>query len=566
MARASSLKKAPKIHTATSEKYSEFLRDILSQRGITGEHEINKFLHPDYDHDRHDPFLLDDMARVVDRLCTAFENEECIGIFSDYDADGIPGAVMFQDFLTRIKHENFHVYIPHRHDEGYGLNCDAIDTLHEKGVTLLITIDCGIRDHEVVTYAQEKGIDVIVTDHHEPAETLPDAYAIVNPKKKTCEYPFKGLCGTGVAFKVIEGVLLKDRRGLALGHEKWLLDMVGLATLSDMVPLVDENRVFARYGLEVLRKTQRPGLKELYRTLRLPKDNLSEDDISFMITPRINAASRMAHPEDAFLVLSSRQGDEAKVGVAHLEKINNERKGLVASIVKEAYKRLRRQEVDTVIVMGDPSWKPAVLGLVAGKLAEEYDVPTFIWGRENGDVIKGSCRTGGGVNMVKLMEQLGDSFIDFGGHTEAGGFSLSHESLFDLEEKMKTTIASMKKDVSQAFHVVDRVLTIDEVEEELVHDLKKLAPFGIENPKPLFLLQKIQPISLRTFGKEKNHLEVVFQKTDGERVKGIYFFVTDEILLKLKGGREAIDLHVHIEESFWNGRREVRLRIVDVMS
>ena len=543
--------------------YTELVSDLLFHRGIRNKTDAEKFLSPSYNDHRHDPYALPDMEKAVERFLKAVKDNEQIGIFSDYDADGIPGAVMFQDFMERIFYDRFNIYIPHRHDEGYGLNRDALDELKEKGVTLLITIDCGIRDHEHVQYANSLGIDVIITDHHEQDETLPLAFAVVNPKRKDSIYPFQGLCGTGVAFKFIEAVLQKDRLGLPDEHEKWFLDMVGLATLSDMVPLVDENRVFASYGLQVLRKTQRPGLQMLYKNLRLPVKNLSEDDIGFMITPRINAASRMSHPDDAFHLLATKDVTVARERVAHIESINNERKGLVASIVKETKKRLKKRDVPQVIVIGDPSWRPSVLGLVAGKLAEEFSRPAFVWGREGGEVIKGSCRTANGVSVIDIMENAREIFIDFGGHKEAGGFSIHTEKIFDAEKVLEESLTKLKQKKVENILYADRHLLLDEVHVRTVKDLAKLSPFGVGNEKPLFLLEKVKPISFKQFGKEKNHLEISFRTNDMRTVRAIGFFMTGDSLSKKISVDEPVDVLAHLEESFWNGRSEVRLRIVD---
>lgn len=544
--------------------YPEIVKDIMFHRGIRTEIEADACIAPRYETGRHDPFLLPDMDSAVDRFLNALTEKEVVAIFSDYDADGIPGAVMFQDFFSRIGYTRFHIYIPHRHTEGYGLNREAIDVLHEKGVTLLLTVDCGIRDHAHIAYANEKGIDVIVTDHHEPDETLPHAHAVVNPKRTDSRYPFSGLCGTGVGFKFLEAVLSRDRLGLPEGHEKWFLDMVGLATLSDMVPLVDENRIFAWYGLQVLRKTPRPGLQMLYKTLRLSTRILSEDDIGFMITPRINAASRMSHPDDAFQLLSTSDETVAREHAQHIEALNNERKGLVASLVKEARKRLRARDMKEVIVIGDPSWRPAVLGLVAGNLAEEFSRPAFVWGREGGEIIKGSCRTAGGVSVVSLMEVARDLFIDFGGHSAAGGFSMQTEKVFDAEDVLTRALSVLPKSVDEILSV-DRELSLDEVTRETSTEISRLAPFGIGYEKPLFIFQNVKPVGIKNFGKEKNHLELSFETSRGRTVRAIGFFMTTQSLSVEPRVGEPLNLLAHLEESFWNGRSEVRLKIVDVV-
>ena len=281
--------------------FPELLDILFNERGVLPENR-DSFLNPDYSK-LHSPMLLPDMEKARDRVIRAIKDNEHIVVFSDYDCDGIPGAVVLSDFFRRTRYENVSFYIPHRHLEGFGLNLDAIDEIESRGAELIITIDCGIADIEEVRVAQEKGIDVIITDHHQQKPELPPAYAVVNPNRTDSTYPFKGICGSATVFKLVQAIYLGETFGVKPGMEKWSLDMVGLATLSDMVPLVDENRIFARFGLEVLKKSPRPGLAALSRKLNLDRKNISEDDVTFMITPRINAASRMGVPKDAFELL-----------------------------------------------------------------------------------------------------------------------------------------------------------------------------------------------------------------------------------------------------------------------
>jgi single-stranded-DNA-specific exonuclease len=275
--------------------YDPLLQQLLVNRGITEGDAAQKFLNPDFDAHLHDPFLLTDMDKAVERVLRALKDNEHIVIYSDYDCDGIPGGVMLHDFFTAIGHTNFENYIPHRHEEGYGFNSDTVPHFKENGASLIITVDVGITDHAAALRAQEMDIDVIVTDHHEPAETLPAAYAVINPKRDDA-YPFNGICGTAVAFKLVQAVLARGReRGLITlkdGMEKWLLDLVGLATVADMMPLRDESRVLAWYGLTVLRKSQRPGLQQLLRKAGGSQRHLTEDDIGFTIAPHCSCCGR----------------------------------------------------------------------------------------------------------------------------------------------------------------------------------------------------------------------------------------------------------------------------------
>lgn len=539
---------------------------LLKERGIK-EEDVELFLNPKYEK-LHDPMLLPDMERARDRVISAMQSNEHIVVFSDYDADGIPGAVVLSDFFRRAGYENVSFYIPHRHDEGFGLNLLAMDECKERGAKLLITVDCGVTDVEEVARANELGMEVIITDHHEPQERLPEAHAIVNPKIKNSTYPFKELCGSAVAFKLVQAVLAKESFGIKPGMEKWSLDMVGIATLSDMVPLVGENRILARFGLDVLRKSPRPGLAALFNKLKLDKKTLSEDDIAFMITPRINAASRMGVPQDAFLLLSTDSIVEAERLAAHLEKINNERKGLVAAMVKEAKNHLeKRESVGKVIVVGNPEWKPSLAGLICNSLVEEYERPVFVWGRDGAGhhpgkeqmVLKGSCRSYNGYDLFKLMESAKELFKEFGGHAGAGGFSIDLENIVHLEEKLSQELENLKFELEREIPGIPIALT--DISEELWKTVSQFAPFGVGNERPVFKITNIPLKSVRQFGKENNHLEL----TLGNGVKAIAFFSSPESY-KLQVGSSACNLYAHLEKSYFRNRPELRLRIVDISS
>jgi len=562
----------------------DLVEQLLHNRGISSKEEIEVFLKPDFVKHLHDPFLLPDMKVAVERILKAIEKGERIGIWSDYDADGIPGGALLHDFFKLIGFNNFINYIPDRHIEGYGLNNEGIDELSKGGVKLLITVDCGIRDHEQIKYASKLKMEVIITDHHEPAlssngrsDNLPKAYAAVNPKRDDSKYPEKILCGTGVVWKLIEAILktkrdfIKEGQPFELpqGKEKWLLDLVGLATLSDMVPLVGENRVLAYYGLSVIRKNRRPGFSKLFSALRINKYNVTEDDIAFMVTPRINAASRMGHPRDAFKLLTASDEAEAESYVKHLDNINNERKGAVASIVKEAKKKIKEKFENLgekpVVVLGNPDWRPALLGLAAGSIAEEYNRPVFLWGREGGKFIKGSCRSDGETDLVALMEKAKDSFVEFGGHKLSGGFSVDHEKIHSLEDVLIEAfgITSAKEAVGNI--LADAELTLKDISEDKVLKILSLAPFGIGNEKPVFIFRDILPEKINRFGKAKEHLSINLR--DGSStMRAISFFTSpDQFGDALKEGIKT-NIIANIEKSFYNGSSEIRLRIMDFFS
>ncbi|MDB5194218.1 MAG: recJ [Parcubacteria group bacterium] len=543
-------------------KFLPLLETLLAERGVT-EETRGEFLNPDFQ-SLHDPLLLPDMEKARDRVVSAMKKGERIMIFSDYDADGIPGAVVLADFFRRAKYPNVTFYIPHRHDEGFGLNCEAIDKAKGEDAKLLITIDCGTADLEEAKYAKKQGIDLIVTDHHQEKDKLPVAVAVVNPHRKNSTYPFKDLCGAAVAYKLVQAILLKERFDIKEGHEKWSLDMVGIATLSDMVPLVGENRIFAHFGLNVLRKSPRPGLAALLKRLAINQTFLTEDDIAFMITPRINAASRMGVPMDAFRLLSTDSLVEADRLSLHLEKINNERKGIVAALVKDAKGHLeKRGELPSVLVIGNPEWKPALLGLVANTLVEEYMRPAFVWGRDGDGVIKGSCRSYNGYSLIEIMNGA-CGFIEYGGHTGAGGFSVGNDDIHTLEEKLSASLEKLEKKLEEVQEKFGSEIEVGDINEDLWGIVSQLAPFGVGNPKPVFRIPA-DISSVRQFGKTKDHLEILLRSPKGRDVKAISFFSDeDSFSTPLKPDMKA-EVHAHLEKSYFMNRPELRLRIVDIL-
>lgn len=555
--------------TANTElgAYPELLRHLLFYRNIVNGEQAEDFLYPDYEKHLHNPYLLKDMDKAVERILKAIKKKERILIYSDYDADGIPGGVVLKDFFNRIGYENVTNYIPHRHDEGYGLHLEAVESFLEDKINLIITVDCGIVDVDQVARAQEIGIEVIITDHHEPNGVLPNAYAIINPKQIDCGYPEKILCGSGVVFKLIQAILEKNRFGMKEGQEKWFLDLVGMATLSDMVPLVGENRALAYYGLKVLQRSPRLGLMKLWRKLGVKSQNITEDDVGFTLSPRINAASRMGHPMDAFRLLSTKDEVEADEVSDHLNRINDERKGVVASMVKEIRKHIkeRKEEMLNVLVLGNPEWKPALLGLAANSLSDDFSRPVFLWGRNGDSVLKGSCRSDGSVNLVKLMEEARDSFIQFGGHKMAGGFAVSHEKIHTLEEELNRAYELAKDKKEEDVSWIDSKLFLRDVTWDTYEHIEKLAPFGVGNSKPLFIFESVSPSEVKQFGKEKNHLELIFQSDDGKKVSAISFFSKpDSFEKKLEVGK-PIDMIATLEKSTFRNFPELRLRIVDII-
>lgn len=558
-------------------KYPEILRKLLFLRGIKNLEEAEAFLNPVFD-ENIDPYLMKGMEKAVERIFEAISKNQKILIFSDYDADGIPGAVILHDFFKKIGFTNFENYIPHRVMEGFGLKEESVDKFAKDKIDLIITVDCGIADVKESKIIKKHKIDLIITDHHEPKDELPQTVAILDPKQVDCKYPNKNICGAGVAFKLVQALIKKNTENrianientwdIKEGWEKWLLDMVAIATVSDMVPLIGENRTLAYYGLKVLRKTPRPGLNKIFFILKMNPKDITEDDIGFMIAPRINAASRMGEPEDAFILLSTNDEIQAGKMAIHLDKINSERKGIMAVMVKEIRKhwsQIDPEKKKKVLVAGNPDWKPSLLGLVANSLMDEHDGPVFLWGREEGKTLKGSCRSDGCASVVDMMKEVENLFLEYGGHSASGGFSVSLEKIDLLSDGLEMAYKKLSVSKNKEKEVVaDAVISVDDVNLNFEKLISQLAPFGMDNQKPIFALRGIEISDVRIFGKNNEHLEISFKNSRQRKISAIGFFTKPtDFSAKIEIG-EKIDLLANIEKSYFRGREELRLRIVDV--
>ena len=548
------------------EKVSENLEEhLLFYRGIKTKEEAEKFLNPDYEMDLHDPFEILDMDKAADRILQAVKNNERIIIFGDYDADGVCAAAIFYDFFKKIDFENFHIHIPDRHLDGYGLTSEAIDEFIEQKAGLIITVDCGITDYDEVEKINKAGIDAVIIDHHLVPEKLPNAFAIIDSKQEKDNYPFKYLCGAGTAFKTIQALIIKGNFNIVPGWEKWLLDLVAIATIADMVPLVGENRILACYGLKVLEKTNRIGLLNLFRRLDMSQKNITEDDISFMIAPRINIASRMDHANTSFELLTTSSSEEANWITSRLESLNNDRRGIVDAIIDEVDKRISQEELPNIIVEGDLGWNTGVLGLTAHRLIDNYKRPVFLWGKGKAKQIKGSCRSDGSVNMVELMGILPEGIlIEMGGHAMAGGFSLAEEKIGEFKKEILKAYEKMPKEKTEngILHI-DKELNIDEINWKFYGVVEKFRPFGIDNPKPVFLFSDAEIVNVRKFGNNGLHLQLDFERSKGEKISAIGFFMAQQENFNFIAG-QRVDLVASLEKSTYRTLPELRLKIIDV--
>ncbi len=547
--------------------HPQLVQHLLETRGLKETKEKERFLFPDYENHLIDPFEIKGMEELVGRFVQAIDKKEMIGILSDYDADGVCSAALFSDFFRAIGYKKYFIHIPDRNKDGYGLSLDFVLEAKEKGVSLLFTLDSGVSNFEEIKKASEMGIDVIVVDHHEPPPILPSALVIVDPKQKDETSPFIYFCTAGLLFKIICALLKKRNFGLPIGWEKWLLDLVAVATIADMVPMVNENRILVHYGLKVLRRNRRPGLNALLQSKRLWASNLSEDDVSFSIAPSINLAGRMTHAKESLDLLLSPSVEEAKEIISRLNTLSLDRKKAVSTIIDSLDKELGEGNKKNLIVSGHPDWHPGVLGLAANKMVEKYGGIVFLWGQGAGDNAKGSCRSDGGVDLVSLMQAMPENFLsEFGGHKLAGGFSLSLEKTKNLKKVIEKTYKAFKNQESEKSIFADAELVLDDVNWLNYEKIRKLSPFGKENVKPMFVFRDIIIEEIKIFGVGREHIKLVLNNSKGEEITAVSFFSGSHlwgVKEKIKKG-EKIDLLASFDIENYRGAKNLILRIVDV--
>lgn len=554
--------------------YDDFTAGLLAARGIHSSKEAETFLSPSYDEHLHDPLLMKDMPKAAERLSRAIAAKEKVAVWSDYDCDGIPGGVILHDFLKRAG-ALFTNYIPHRDLEGYGVNPYGLEKLAKEGTRLVVTVDSGIVDNAAIARANELGMEVIVTDHHLPGEAgLPLAYAVVNPKQEGETYPFRELCGAGLAWKLACATIAIGRRDgeawaalIPEGWEKWLLDMAALATIADMVPLVGENRIIARYGLLVLRKSPRIGLQKLCRGARVNQRFITEDDVGFSIAPRVNAASRMGDPRDAFALFTTTDENEADALAKGLEKANRARRASAAAITRAVHERLTERAVSntlpSVIALGDPAWRPALLGLVANTVAEEYGRPAFLWGREGSGALKGSCRAGSEVSVVALMQATSGTFAQFGGHRASGGFTVLDEAIFDLETRLAEALAHTPPAPPAAEAGADAEIVAEDATPALLSRLERFMPFGMGNEKPIFIFRDMELAAVSRFGKSEEHLKLSVSQ-GGRTLEAVSFYAKRLIGTREFSAGTRITLAGTLERDQFARGAPVRVRIIAI--
>ncbi|MFY9458049.1 MAG: single-stranded-DNA-specific exonuclease RecJ [Candidatus Spechtbacterales bacterium] len=565
---------APKEFGEQFPEFSAVTRQLLWQRGLQNQKEIDEFFNPDYSQDLHDPFLLKDADKAVERIFKALKEKERVMVYGDYDSDGVSGATIIYNALKRIGFikDNLAVYLPDREKEGYGLNVQAVKQFGKEKYNLIITVDCGTTSFEPIKLANKKGIDVIVTDHHRVIDNPPEAYAFVNPHQEDDKYPFKDLCGAAVAFKI--ACALYKKADIPEGEEKWFLDLVALATVTDVMPLLGENRTLVKYGLFVLAQTERLGLKALMEVSGIKatynQDSLSTNlrpwTLGFILGPRLNAAGRMDHANTAFALLNATSYDEALSFARQIDERNRERQQLVGNILKEAEKRL---EIDKspVIFEGDKNWPIGVLGIVAGRLADKYHKPAFIYQIKDDNNAAGSVRTILGFHVVHAFESVKDLLVNFGGHPAAGGFTVSQDKLGEMKKRIEEFAKeNLKKEdfVKKTEYCAEA--SPEDISWQVYEELERFEPFGEANKEPIFLLRGVKILNLDKIGKDngngngKKHLRFLLD-ISGTKRKAMGFSLGNRFEELSLG--ESMDILFNLAIDEWNGNRELMLRVVD---
>jgi single-stranded-DNA-specific exonuclease len=532
-----------------SKKYKldTLAAQILWQRGIRAEEEIQAYLNPDLQQ-LHDPFLLHDMEKATQRILTAIENGQNILIYGDYDADGMTASSVMKSALDELGAE-VQVYLPNRFTDGYGPNLDVYKYfIQNEDIDLIITVDNGVAGHEAIAYAQSQNVDVIVTDHHSMPEELPKAFAIVHPEHPESNYPFKYLAGVGVAFKVATALLDYIPSDM--------LDLVAIGTIADMVSLTDENRILVSHGLKVLANTERAGLMELMRLSGTDFEKVNEETVGFQIAPRLNALGRLDDPNPAIELLTGWDEEVAAEIAQMIDEKNSERKVIVENIYNQALTMMTDEPVE---VLYHQDWHKGVLGIVAGRLLEQFHKPIIMLAEEEG-ILRGSARSIENFNIFEALNGHRELFIAFGGHKQAAGMTFALENVEAIKQVMLEFIQENDIDMSEKSSLeVQGSLQFDQISLETIRSLEKLSPYGMDNPKPHFLLTDYQVEQARSMGKDNSHLKLKLVQ-NGQALDAVYFGHGSESLEFEQSDTELVGT---LSSNTWNGTTTVQLMVAD---
>ena len=550
-----------------TSKFSSIILQLLFNRGIKNKESIENFLNFDYEKNISNPFDFSQMEKALERIGAAIKKKEKIAIFGDYDADGVTATVLLTEALKDLGVGKIIPYIPDRQIEGYGMNAKALNFLQKEGVNLIITVDCGITNISEVAKAKELGMDVVITDHHHVPAVVPEAIAVLNPHMEGEENKCKYLSGVGVAFKLAEA-LYQRLQPEKINQTKWMLDLVAIGTIADCVPLLGENRLLVKYGLVVLSKTRRAGLLEMFSVGRI---SVSEDDIpdthrvAFQISPRINAAGRMDHANVAYKLLVEKNRPEGRIMALELEGKNQERQKVTAEIVREIKIIAENSFKDRKFIYAENAhWPVGLLGLVAGKIADEFKKPTMIL-QKQGNEFAGSLRSIPQVNVIETLEKCSKFLEKFGGHSQAAGVRVKNVNLENFCTKMSELIEKELegKEMNLA-READMEIKADDIGWELLLELKKMEPFGEGNSEPIFIIKDLIVEDVKIVGNGNKHLKMFLRAQSGSpKIFDAIFFGGGNDFGKIKKG-DRIDIAGNLSQDEWNGNKKIQLKIIDL--
>lgn len=531
---------------------------ILAQRGIDTFEKAKDFFRPDLKK-LHDPFLMKDMEKAVSRVLAAFENKENILVYGDYDVDGTTSVAMMYDFL-KSNYPNVSYYIPDRYKEGYGVSTQGIDFASENNFSLIIALDCGIKAVDKVAYARSKNIDFIICDHHLPGDSLPDAVAVLDPKRSDSDYPFKGLSGCGVGYKFIQA--LTKRIGLDEATPENYLDLLVVSIAADIVPIVEENRIMAYYGLKKLINSPSPGLKSLID--KETAENLNITDIVFSIAPKINASGRLEHASQSVELLISQNPEEITLFTSIINGINDQRKETDGNVTQEAIELIKenKEEDRYSTVVYSPDWHKGVLGIVASRLIERYYRPTLVLSGGENDEISGSARSVKGFDIYEIIDNCSDLLLRYGGHRYAAGLTMPKENLPIFKEKFESLVKAKIRPIQRKPSLeIDTEIQFSQITPKFLRILEQMNPFGPENMTPVFLTKDLIGGNIWEMGKDGKHLRLTLMDSQHIKFPAVAF----------NFGKSSQDFQYRkfdavyaIKENFWKGRKYLQFEIKDI--
>ncbi|WP_343704837.1 single-stranded-DNA-specific exonuclease RecJ [Flavobacterium sp.] len=546
-------------HLAQALNVEDFVASLLIQRGIETFEDAKNFFRPSLEH-LHDPYLMKDMDKAVARIEQAIQNEENILVFGDYDVDGTTAVSLVSSYL-KSHYPNIATYIPDRYDEGYGISYKGIDYADDNGISLIIALDCGIKSIDHIAYAKAKNIDFIVCDHHRPGEFLPDAVAVLDPKREDCQYPYDELCGCGVGFKLIQA--LGQNRNETIEDLVPYLDLVATAIAADIVPITGENRVLAYFGLKVINSEPRPGIKAL--THQVKKKVLDITDVVFIISPRINAAGRIKHGNHAVELLTEFNFEQAQQFASEIEQYNADRKDLDKKITKEAFQQIlqnnEEERFSTVVFQED--WHKGVIGIVASRLIETYYRPTLVF-TKSGDKYAASARSVKGFDVYNALDACSEHLEQFGGHMYAAGMTLKAENYQLFKEAFEKCVQeTIQPEMRTPEIEIDAEIDFSDITPKLIRILKQFEPFGPQNMTPVFMTRNLIDTGYaKTLGAEEEHLRLFVKQNNSDGIAAIGFGLGKK--LDIAKNQNPFQLAYTIAENEWNGNISTQLMLKDI--